>query len=105
MVRRTAAACWPSGPDVQPRYCYREAPEAISSAVRAMQAECEAYGVPLAAAALQFSLRDPRVASTIVGLSEPARVAATVELAAHPVPDELWARLGPLVVDQALWLH
>ena len=93
------------GPDVQPRYCYREAPEAISSAVRAMQAECEAYGVPLAAAALQFSLRDPRVASTIVGLSEPARVAATVELAAHPVPDELWARLGPLVVDQALWLH
>jgi len=69
-----------------------------------MQAECERYAVPLAAAALQFSLRDPRVTSTIVGLSDPGRVGETVELASHPVPEELWDRLDSLGVDRALWL-
>jgi D-threo-aldose 1-dehydrogenase len=52
--------------------------------------------VPLAAAALQFSLRDPRVVSTVVGLSRPERVVQTIELAGHPVPDELWERLDSL---------
>lgn len=93
------------GPDRQPRYCYREAPEAISTAVRAMKAECEAYGVPLRAAALQFSIRDPRVASTIVGLSKPERVAETLEFAEIPVPDALWASLDALAVGPDLWLH
>jgi D-threo-aldose 1-dehydrogenase len=93
------------GPDRQPRYCYREAPEAISTAVRAMKAECEAYGVPLRAAALQFSLRDPRVTSTIVGLSKPERVAETLELAAIPVPDALWASLDAMAVSPDLWLN
>lgn len=93
------------GPDRQPRYCYREAPEAISTAVRTMKAECEAYGVPLRAAALQFSIRDPRVASTIVGLSRPERVAETLELAAIPIPDALWASLDALTVSPDLWLN
>jgi D-threo-aldose 1-dehydrogenase len=45
--------------------------------------------VPLAAAALQFSTRDPRVASTIVGMSEPGRVEKTLQLAEWPIPDAL----------------
>ncbi|NAS20232.1 aldo/keto reductase [Herbidospora sp. NEAU-GS84] len=81
------------GPDVQPRYAYRETAESIREAVRAMTRACAAHGVPLAAAALQFSLRDPRVTSTIVGVSEPGRVAATLDLAATPIPAELWDEL------------
>jgi D-threo-aldose 1-dehydrogenase len=50
----------------------------------------------LAAAALQFSLRDPRVVSTIVGMSRPERVEQTLELAVHHVPDELWSTLDSL---------
>jgi D-threo-aldose 1-dehydrogenase len=61
-----------------------------------MQRIREAEGVPLAAAALQFSLRDPRVASTIVDISDPARVAQTLRLAEWPISDALWSKLDEL---------
>ena len=41
-------------------------------------------------------MRDPRVASTIVGMTRPERVEQTLELAAEPVPEELWERLDRL---------
>ncbi len=84
------------GPDAYARYAYQEAPEEMVRRVRKMQAACGEFGVPLAAAALQFSMRDPRVASTIVGISRPERVEQTLELAAQPVPEELWGRLDRL---------
>jgi D-threo-aldose 1-dehydrogenase len=84
------------GPAAQPRYCYGETPEFVREAVRAMQAACARHGVPLAAAALQFSLRDPRVAATVVGLSQPQRIAETAALADHAIPDELWPALRAL---------
>ena len=81
------------GPNSYPRYAYSEAPKEMVDRVRLMQERCQEYNVPLAAAALQFSTRDPRVTSTIVGVSRPERVEQTVELATHPIPDELWERL------------
>ncbi|ABG05916.1 aldo/keto reductase [Rubrobacter xylanophilus DSM 9941] len=81
------------GPDAYARYEYREAPEALVERVRAMERVCRESGVPLAAAALQFSLRDPRIVSTVVGISRPERVRQTMELARHPIPEELWERL------------
>jgi D-threo-aldose 1-dehydrogenase len=81
------------GPEAQPRYAYEPADAAIRDAVQAMQAACAAHDVPLAAAALQFSVRDPRIASTVVGVSAPARIDDTVRLLSHHVPDELWAEL------------
>ena len=84
------------GPDVYARYEYREAPEALVERARAMQEVCRQFDVPLAAAALQFSLEDPRIASTIVGMTRPERVGQTLELAAEPIPDELWERLERL---------
>ena len=84
------------GPDACARYEYREAPQEMVERVRAMERACGEFGVPLAAAALQFSLRDPRVVSTIVGMSRPERVEQTLELAAHPIPEELWSRLDSL---------
>ena len=84
------------GPDAYARYEYREAPREMIEQVRAMEEACREFEVPLAAAALQFSLGDPRVVSTIVGISRPERVQQTLELAAHPIPDELWDRLDSL---------
>ena len=81
------------GPDAYARYEYREAPREMVEQVRKMEGACREAGVPLAAAALQFSLRDPRVVSTIVGISRPERVGQTLELATRPIPDELWDRL------------
>jgi D-threo-aldose 1-dehydrogenase len=85
------------GPDAYARYEYREAPQEMVERVRKMESACRELGVPLAAAALQFSLRDRRVVSTIVGISRPERVEQTIELATHPIPDELWPRLDSLV--------
>ena len=84
------------GPDAYARYEYQDAPEALVEKVRAMQKVCEEFGVPLAAAALQFSMRDPRIISTIVGMSRPERVEQTLELGAWGIPPELWERLDRL---------
>ena len=92
------------GPDVQPKYGYGTRGDDVAEAATAMQQACARYGVPLAAAALQFSTRSPLVASTVVGVSAPERVAQTMELADVAVPDELWAELEQLVPDRAGWL-
>jgi len=84
------------GPDKVATYCYQPANEATLNRVREMQHACAAYGVPLAAAALQFSTRDPRVTSTIVGMSSPERVEQTVRLAEWPIEDDLWSQLTEL---------
>jgi D-threo-aldose 1-dehydrogenase len=45
---------------------------------------------------LQFSLRDPRITSTICGVSKPERVAETWAWAAVLVPDALWEEVTAL---------
>lgn len=81
------------GPEAYSRYEYREAPpEIIERATKAASA-CRDFDVPLAAAALQFSVRDERIASTVVGMSRPERVRQTIGLASIPIPGELWERL------------
>jgi len=84
------------GPDAVPTYCYAPVADEVLERVRRMEALCAEFDVPLAAAALQFSLRDPRVTSTIVGMSEPKRVGQTVELAEFDIPEQLWAALLPI---------
>ena len=84
------------GPDAVPTYCYAPASDERIARVKRMERLCAEHDVPLAAAALQFSTRDPRVASTIVGMSEPTRVDQTVALLETPIPNELWDELLPL---------
>jgi D-threo-aldose 1-dehydrogenase len=93
------------GPDAQPKYAYREAGPAVLAAVRSMQQACARHGVSLAAAALQFSLREPRVTSTVVGVSEPSRIREVCDLMSAPVPDDLWAELDSLSPGPGLWLN
>ena len=92
------------GPGENPRYMYREAKPETVAAVEAIQAACARHDLPLAAAALQFSLRDPRVSSTVVGMSDASRIDATVALADHPVPEELWAELETMVPPREVWV-
>jgi len=81
------------GPEAYPRYAYRDAATSVVERARRMADLCRENGVPLAAAALQFSLRDPRIVSTIVGLSRPERITETLGLLTRPIPDDLWPRL------------
>ena len=81
------------GPESYPRYAYQAASAEMVARARRLQAICDRYGIPLAAAALQFSLKDPRIVSTIVGASRPDRIEKTLVLAAFEIPDELWEEL------------
>jgi D-threo-aldose 1-dehydrogenase len=92
------------GPERQHKYAYGERDDAIAKAAVAMQAAAERAGVPLAAAALQHSLRAPFVHSTVVGMSSPARVAETLSLAQVPIPPALWDELESLVPSPSVWL-
>lgn len=92
------------GPDVQAKYAYHERSDVIAAAATAMKTACEVAGVPLKAAALQFSLRAPFIDSTVVGVSSPERVQETLELAAVRIPESLWAELAALCPDPHLWL-
>lgn len=92
------------GPGAQPKYGYGERHDSVAAAAMAMQDACGRYGIPLAAAALQFSLRSPLVDSTIVGLSTPDRVEQTLEYAAIEIPDDLWEELEPLTPSREHWL-
>jgi D-threo-aldose 1-dehydrogenase len=87
------------GPDAYPRYAYQDAPEEMVARVRRLAEICERHGVPLAAVALQFSTRDPRITNTIVGMSRPERIAQTLEYLTTPIPQELWAELASVPFD------
>src|SRR5690606_1780385 len=85
-------------------YGYRAAPPEIHDAVASMRRVCADHGVDLTTAALQFSLRDARFASTVVGMSRPQRVAETLAAASQDVPPEVWDELEALVPPERVWL-
>lgn len=87
------------GPDAYARYAYSDAPPLLLERARSFARVCQEHDVPLAAAALQFSMRDPRVTSTVVGMTKPERVAQTLELASYPIPSELWPALDAIGFD------
>lgn len=67
-----------------------------------MRLICAAYSIPLAAAALQFSVLDPRVASTIVGVSTPSQAEFVADLAQWKIPAAAWDDLLDLVEETDL---
>jgi D-threo-aldose 1-dehydrogenase len=79
------------GPAASPSYAYRPASPGLLARATRLEELCAQYQVPLGAAALQFSLHDSRIASTVVGISRAERLAGVVALAQHPIPAEFWS--------------
>jgi D-threo-aldose 1-dehydrogenase len=71
-------------------YNYKPAPPAIIDRVRRLETVCAAHGVPLAAAALQFPLAHPVVASVIPGMGSPAQARQAVAWLETAIPGGLW---------------
>jgi D-threo-aldose 1-dehydrogenase len=92
------------GPDVRPRYAYGAGDSSLAETARRMRAACDRHGVPLTAAALQFSVRERRIHSTVVGISAPERVSETIDLLDVQIPDELWDELRQLSPPPELWI-
>jgi D-threo-aldose 1-dehydrogenase len=77
-------------PDDGARYDYAPASSALLARARRLRDACAEYGVPLAAAALQFTIRHPAVTATVVGARTPEEIAADVSYLSMQIPDELW---------------
>ncbi|MGI8332463.1 aldo/keto reductase [Actinomadura scrupuli] len=75
-------------------YEYAPAGPALLARALAMRELCEAHGVPLRAAALQFPLRHPAVTAVLAGCRSPEEVDDNVEMFRRPVPEALWAELA-----------
>lgn len=75
------------------RYDYGPAPAEVLERVGAIEALCAEHRVPLAAAALQFPLAHPAVASLIFGARSASEVEENCRLASLPIPDRLWSDL------------
>jgi D-threo-aldose 1-dehydrogenase len=84
------------GSATMPKYSYRDAPAQVLDAIKQVEAACARHGVPSGAAALQFSMRDPRIAVTVCGVSRPERVTETTEWANWAIPEALWTDLAAI---------
>jgi D-threo-aldose 1-dehydrogenase len=86
------------------QYGYREASPSTLKAVRRMAELCSRWGTDLATAALQFSLRDPRVHFTVVGISKRRRLDGLLAAAGAELRQEFWDELETLVPGPENWL-
>lgn len=75
------------------KYRYAAASAEVARKVSSLEARCQRYGVPLAAAALQLPLGHPSVAAVIPGAISPEQVEANVRLMQVEIPAELWQEL------------
>lgn len=74
-------------------YAYQPAEADVVEKVRRIEAVCARHDVPLAAAAIQFPLAHPLVASVIPGAVSASQVQRNAELLRTPIPAELWDEL------------
>ena len=72
---------------------YVRAPEKVMERVKAIATVCDAHNVPLAAAALQFPLAHPVVASTIPGPRSAEELNQIIDWMQTPIPTSLWSDL------------
>lgn len=86
------------------KYGYREASPVTLAAVEAMARLCVEHGTDLATAALQASVRDPRVTMTVVGLSRPSRLDSLVAALEVDLPDDLFDQLADRLPSRDHWL-
>lgn len=84
------------GVEAFPRYVYQVASGDVLDPIREIEAICARHEIPPGAAALQFSMRDTNVASTVCGVSRPERVDQTIEWANWPISEAAWAELMAL---------
>jgi len=75
-------------------YDYAQAPAATIARARRLAAICAHHGVALPAAALQFPLRDRRIASVIAGVAGAKETRELIARAAAEIPEDVWAALA-----------
>jgi D-threo-aldose 1-dehydrogenase len=72
---------------------YAPAPAAVIDRARRIGEACARHDVPLRAAAMQFPMAHPAVASLVAGVRTAAHLDEYPALLAYPIPAELWSEL------------
>jgi D-threo-aldose 1-dehydrogenase len=95
-----AGGVFNSGLLIAPRpgatYNYAPAPDDLLAKAQRLERACAQLDVPLRAAAIQFPLAHPAVATVVVGARSAAEVDDTIAMIQLPIPQELWTRLKEL---------
>ena len=78
------------GTSSEARYGYAPVKESVLNRVKAIEKVCSEHKIPLKAAALQFPLGHPLVASVIPGAMHPDQVRDNLTMMKHPIPDSFW---------------
>ncbi len=80
-------------PARKPTFDDTTAPQDVTDRVQRIREVCEHHAVPVAAAALQFPIAHPAVATVIPGIRSKAELAENLAFAALPIPGDLWHEL------------
>ena len=73
---------------------YRAIPVDVAGDLTRLRALCARHGVPLEAAALQFPLRHPAVASVVVGMRSADEIRENVAFLRTSIPEAFWSDLA-----------
>ncbi|MGH9402714.1 MAG: aldo/keto reductase [Terriglobia bacterium] len=92
-----------SGAKPGAKFNYADAPPEIIEKVRKVEEVCNRHQVPMKAAAIQFPLAHPAVASVIPGARTIEELAENFRLMSHPIPGDFWAdmRKSGLIPEEA----
>ena len=89
-------------PGDEATYNYEQASAEVVGRARRIGAICQRYEVPLKAAALQFILAHPAIASVIPGARSAAEMDENARMMSLPIDPELWSVLkGEQLIDEA----
>lgn len=75
------------------KFNYAEAPAEVIERVAALEAVCARFDVPLPAAALQFPMAHPAVASCLPGGRSAAQLRQNIDWFERPIPPAFWQAL------------
>ncbi len=81
-------------PDSSPMFDYSPAPAAIIERTALIRTTCERHGVALARAAVAFPLREPVVATVLMGARDRAELEQNLSLDLAGIPEDLWTDLA-----------
>jgi len=89
-----------TGPVPGAHFDYGPANSDIMQRVTRMEQIAEEQGVPLAAAALQFPLRDPNVSTVLIGTAKPGSLERNLANLSVEVPEKAWAAFDTLAMNR-----
>jgi D-threo-aldose 1-dehydrogenase len=94
-----------TGPIPDMNYLNRNFSQACLHHVAKIQALCQSYNIPLAAASLQWCSRHPQIATAIPGARVPEEAVENIRAGQVEIPAAFWEDLEPLVQHWEQGVH